>query len=97
MAFCHALRHGLKGGIFLIAKACYHSALQFVTPGQRHRGEAEAIVAQRQAVYEAAKQRHPERRSGNTRDWTLPRVVWLNPAKPEQRPPANDPALKVAS
>ena len=74
-----------------------HSALQFVTPGERHRGEAEAIIAQRQAVYEAARRRHPERWSGNTRDWTLPEVVWLNPAKPKQRQAANEPALKVAS
>lgn len=74
-----------------------HSALQFVTPGQRHRGEAEAIIAQRQRVYEAAKRRHPERWSGSTRDWALPQVVWLNPAKsmPEA---ANDASLsKVAS
>jgi transposase InsO family protein len=74
-----------------------HSALQFVTPGQRHRGEAEAIIAQRQAVYEAAKQRHPERWSGQTRDWSLPAVVWLNPAKPKPCPAANEPSLKVAS
>ncbi len=74
-----------------------HSALQFVTPGERHRGEAEAIIAQRQVVYEAARQRHPERWSGNTRDWTLPQTVWLNPAKPGQRRAANDPVLKVAS
>ena len=74
-----------------------HSALQFVTPGQRHRGEAEAIITQRQAVYEAAKQRHPERWSGGTRDWSLPPLVWLNPAKAKPCQAANEPSLKVAS
>ncbi len=69
-----------------------HSALQFVTPGQRHRGEAEAIIAQRQAVYEAAKRRHPQRWSGQTRDWTLPEIVWLNPAKAKPEA-ANDASL----
>ncbi len=69
-----------------------HSALQFVTPGQRHRGEAEAIIAQRQAVYEAAKRRHSQRWSGQTRDWTLPEIVWLNPAKAKPEA-ANDASL----
>lgn len=68
-----------------------HSALPFVTPGQRHRGEAEAIIEQRRAVYAAAQQRHPERWSGQTRNWALPPMVWLNPAKSSSSgPAAND-------
>jgi putative transposase len=56
-----------------------HSALKFVTPGQRHRGEDIAILEQRKAVYEAARTRCPERWSGPSRNWEHERVVFLNP------------------
>lgn len=56
-----------------------HSAIRYVTPGQRYRGGDVAILDERQRVYEAAKQAHPERWSGNTRDWTPIGEVWLNP------------------
>ncbi|MEA3302065.1 MAG: IS3 family transposase, partial [Pseudomonadota bacterium] len=56
-----------------------HSALKFVTPGQRHRGEDIAILEQRKAVYEAARARCPERWSGPSRNWEHERVVFLNP------------------
>ena len=57
-----------------------HSAIGFVTPAQRHRGEDADILVARKAVYEQAKARHPERWSGMTRDWSRKEVVWLNPA-----------------
>ncbi len=56
-----------------------HSGIQYVTPAQRHRGEATALLQQRVTVYEAARQRQPLRWSGKIRDWTLEPVVWLNP------------------
>lgn len=56
-----------------------HSAIQYVTPGQRHRGEDTAILSERDRVYAKAKARNPERWSGATRDWTPVREVWLNP------------------
>jgi len=59
-----------------------HSALRFVTPGQRHRGEDAAILAQRHSLYEASRARHPERWSGQTRNWELEGTVHLNPGKP---------------
>ena len=43
-----------------------HSGLNFLTPEQRHNGQSEAVLANRRAVYEAAKLRHPERWSGKT-------------------------------
>lgn len=58
-----------------------HSGLKFITPAQRHGGKAEAILQRRKQVYEAAKERHPERWSGNTRDWDLAQEVWLNPER----------------
>jgi len=60
----------------------HHSALRFVTPGQRHRGEDRALLAQRDALYQAAKAAHPERWSGNTRNWEPDTTVLLNPGKP---------------
>lgn len=59
-----------------------HSALRFVTPGQRHRGEDIDILAQRQVLYEAAKVQRPERWSGSTRNWKPEEVVYLNPGNP---------------
>ena len=60
-----------------------HSAIQFVTPGQRHRGEDIAILTQRKALYEAAKANSPERWSGKTRNWEHLSTVYLNPTKDE--------------
>ena len=59
-----------------------HSALKFVTPAQRHRGEDTALLQQRHALYEAAKARRPERWSGPTRNWAPEKIVYLNPGKP---------------
>ena len=56
----------------------YHSALQFVTPAERHSGRDSDVLAQRRVVYEAAKQQHPERWSGTTRNWSPVGDVWLN-------------------
>ncbi|MGV8147211.1 MAG: IS3 family transposase [Alkaliphilus sp.] len=61
----------------------FHSGLKFVTPNQRHSGEADAIMEARIEVYEAARRRHPERWSRHTRNWTLPEFVALNPTNKE--------------
>lgn len=58
-----------------------HSALKFTTPQQRHSGEAEMILNYREQLYQAARARHPERWSGEIRNWSLPTQVWLNPEK----------------
>jgi putative transposase len=56
-----------------------HSAIGFVTPGQRHRGEDIALLEQRKAVYAEARTKHPERWSGELRNWDRPVTVSLNP------------------
>lgn len=71
-----------------------HSAIGYVTPNQRHRGVDADILKQRDAVYEAAKQRNPERWSGKTRNWKRVTAVWLNPPKEHQRETGQ--TLKVA-
>lgn len=59
-----------------------HSALKFVTPAQRHRGEDEAILHQRERLYAAAREQHTARWSGSTRDWERQSSVQLNPGRP---------------
>jgi len=58
-----------------------HSALKFVTPGQRHRGEDIRILEKRKHLYEAQESLHPERWSGTPRNWEPELVVFLNPNK----------------
>lgn len=60
-----------------------HSALKFVTPAQRHRGEDVALLKQRHDVYQEAKAANPLRWSGGTRNWTHQPVMALNPEKKE--------------
>jgi putative transposase len=58
-----------------------HSAIRYVTPGQRHTGLDTALLSQRKRVYEAAKARRPERWSGATRNWQPITIVHLNPTQ----------------
>jgi putative transposase len=58
-----------------------HSGLKYVTPNQRHAGEAPALLKQRTMVYEAARLRHPQRWSAQVRNWTLDDTVYLNPER----------------
>ena len=60
-----------------------HSGIQFVTPAQRHSGAERSILENREVVYEAAKQRNPERWSRGTRNWVPVGEVWLNQENPE--------------
>lgn len=57
-----------------------HSALNFVTPDDRHFGREAAVLKARERVYKKAKQRRPERWSGETRDWSPAGPVRLNPS-----------------
>ncbi len=56
-----------------------HSAIGFVTPGDRHVGLDRAILSKRHDTYLKARARHPERWSGNTRNWSRVETVRLNP------------------
>lgn len=58
-----------------------HSRIRFVTPHQRHEGEDQAILAKRDEVYQKARQRRPDRWTGNTRNWRPIGPVWLNPER----------------
>jgi transposase InsO family protein len=55
-----------------------HRNLKFVSPAERHQGVDRAVFANRMAVYEQARAKHPMRWSGRIRNWSLPNEVWLN-------------------
>jgi transposase InsO family protein len=69
-----------------------HSSISFVTPSERHSGLDTAILAKRIEVYEAAKAKHPERWSGNTRNWQRVQKVHLNP---DQKPLRKEPNIDI--
>lgn len=72
-----------------------HSAIQFVTPEQRHTGQDRTILKRRNSVYEAAKRQRPERWSGTTRNWAPVQVVYLNPDQKDKN--LDQQALKKAA
>lgn len=58
-----------------------HSGIRFITPDQRHAGADVETLAGRAAVYAKARQRHPERWSGTTRNWSRIQHVRLTPER----------------
>jgi putative transposase len=61
----------------------HHRGICYLTPAQMAEGNYQEILNKRVEVYEKAKAQHPERWNGrNTRNWSLPEVVYLNPEKP---------------
>lgn len=66
-----------------------HSALPFVTPGQRHRGEDPALLDRRRQLYATARARHPERWSGPIRHWEPGSAVCLYPGQPRKQEAKN--------
>ncbi len=62
-----------------------HSAIRFVTPAQRHAHLDQAILDQRVALYEAARQSQPLRWKGATRNWTRIHTVHLNPDRDDDQ------------
>jgi transposase InsO family protein len=59
-----------------------HSGIKYVTPNQRHYGEADAICSVRQQTYEQAPHQHPRRWARPPRDWSQPKVVRVNHPRP---------------
>lgn len=61
----------------------HHSGIAMLTPSQVHHGEAETIIARRDATLAAAYQAHPERFvKGVPRARRLPEAAWIN--KPQE-------------
>jgi transposase InsO family protein len=59
----------------------HHSGIRYVSPAARHDGRDNDILAARHALYLQARERHPARWSGNTRNWTPIGAVTLNPER----------------
>jgi putative transposase len=77
-----------------------HSGIRFVTPAQRHAGLDAALLSQRDALFKKARQAHPERWSGDTRNWEPVTIVHLNPAHNvtrKQQPQASNAPLERAA
>lgn len=62
-----------------------HSSIRFVAPDDRHSGRELEILLRRKEAYEEARARHPERWSGNIRNWEPIKEVVLNPDQVEIR------------
>ena len=65
-------------------KTHLHSGIKFLTPFQRHYGLDQEIMKKRNETYAIARAKHPERWSKNTRNWSLPEYVSLNPISEEE-------------
>ena len=73
-----------------------HSAIRFVTPHERHSGQEREILQRRHALYQQARQRHPERWSGQTRNWTPADTVCITSFRPKVNKPKNSELNKAA-
>ncbi|NJM09479.1 MAG: IS3 family transposase [Bdellovibrionaceae bacterium] len=58
-----------------------HSGINWVTPSSRHFAKDQAILDQRKAIYETARQMNPGRWTKETRNWSRPNIVELNPGR----------------
>jgi putative transposase len=58
-----------------------HSGIRYLSPAQRHAGEDHTILTARHALYTKARERHPARWSGATRNWSPIGAVTLNPER----------------
>ena len=56
-----------------------HSSIRYVSPEARFSGQEATILEGRRRVYQEARQRHPERWTGKTRNWSSVGSVLLNP------------------
>ncbi|VAW78196.1 Mobile element protein [hydrothermal vent metagenome] len=77
----HEARQWMRGFTQWYNHQHRHSGIKYVTPAQRHAGLDKMILATRHEAYQSAKQKHPERWSGKTRDWNKQDKVILNPDK----------------
>jgi putative transposase len=58
-----------------------HSEIRSVAPDDRHYGREEAILNKRKEVYDQARQKNPNRWTGQARNWEPVEIIRLNPEK----------------
>ena len=71
-----------------------HSAIRFVTRGQRHAGLDAALLAIRHDLYAYARLKNLLRWKRQTRNWRRVTVVHLNPDKADKTEP-NEPGNSI--
>lgn len=71
----------VKGFVHWYNNVHLHSGINWVTPASRHANLDRLILEERNAVYEAARQKNPNRWSENTRNWSREETVELNPGR----------------
>ena len=74
----------------------HHSAIRFVTPHERHSGRQREILQRRHALYQQARRRHPERWSGETRNWTPTGTINLTSYRPKVNKSESSEVMKAA-
>lgn len=84
LASLEAARDWVRGFVEWYNHQHKHRGINYVTPHQRHTGQDTEILARRHTVYQEARDRHPQRWSGDTRHWSPVGTVWLNPEKEKQ-------------
>ncbi|WP_141553592.1 helix-turn-helix domain-containing protein [Candidatus Regiella insecticola] len=77
--------HGSEHVVHWYNQEHRHSAIEFVTPAQRHAGLDKALLAQRNTVYEKARAANPTRWAGQIRQWPYVKEVHLNPQKSREK------------
>jgi putative transposase len=78
-ASLHSAQHWVTRFVSWYNGVHRHSAIRFVTPDERHSGQEQEILAQRQQLYQRARRSNPERWTCATRNWTPIGLVVLNP------------------
>jgi putative transposase len=73
-----------------------HSGIKFVTPHERHSGQAVGICRYRTGIYERARQLNPRRWSRSIRCWHQPEVVWINQPPDELNEARQLPLMQAA-
>ncbi len=71
----------VDGFVFWYNTQHLHSSIRYVSPDDKHSGREVHILANRKEVYEMARRQHPNRWSGEIRNWSPVLQVWLNPEK----------------
>lgn len=72
-------RTWVKGFVYWYNNEHRHSRIKFVTPSQRHQGIDIELLEKRKALYQQKRNEHPERWSGDARNWNHEAAVELNP------------------
>jgi len=87
-----ATRQWVEGFVAWYNEEHRHSGISYVTPAQRHAGQHVELLQHRDRIYKSARNRNPERWTGETRNWDPIPTVRLNPRTEIMQKPQADQA-----